>query len=203
MIRSFLAIEIGEDQRREVARLQQLLKQELHNDPGRRSRIQWVLPANVHLTLKFLGNTGEQSVEPLREAISRCTAAHHAIHIPLERLGVFPRLQQPRVFWVGPSERWEQGEDSTRLTTLHQAVEECCRSFGFPLEGRPLSPHLTLARIKEGERHTGQALAQSGVLDRSVEAGMLPIEAMVLMKSELRPTGSVYTKLWEVTLGGR
>ncbi len=203
MIRSFLASEVDEHLCREVARLQQLLKQQLPNDPARHSRIQWVQPSNIHLTLKFLGNTDERSVEPLREAISHCTAAHHAIHIPLERLGVFPQIQQPRVLWIGPSEEWEQGEASRRLTALHRAIEECCRSFGFAPEGRPLSPHLTLARIKDGERHVGQALAQTGVLDRPVMTGSLPVGAIVLMKSELRPTGSVYTKLWEVTLGGR
>ena len=66
-----------------------------------------------------------------------------------------------------------------------------------------MSPHLTLARIKDGERHVGQVLLQTGVMDRPVMTGALPVEAIVLMKSELRPTGSVYTKLWEVTLGGR
>lgn len=200
MIRSFLASEVGEDLRREVARLQQQLKQQLPDDPARHSRIQWVLSSNIHLTLKFLGNTDERSVDPLREAISHCTAAHHAIHIPLERLGVFPRLQQPRVLWIGPSEEWEEGEASQRLTALHRAVEECCRSFGFAPEGRPLSPHLTLARIKDGELNVGQAIAQSAVMERPVVLGTLPIEGIVLMKSELRPTGSVYTKLWEVRL---
>jgi 2'-5' RNA ligase len=63
-----------------------------------------------------------------------------------------------------------------------------------------LSPHLTLARIKEGERHIGQALAKSGVMDRPLSSKSLAIESVVLMKSELRPTGSVYTKLWEIAL---
>jgi 2'-5' RNA ligase len=80
---------------------------------------------------------------------------------------------------------------------LHQAVEECCYSFGFAPEGRPLSSHLTLARIKEGERDFGQVLARSGMLDRPIGIGTLPIASMVLMKSDLRPAGPVYTKLWE------
>lgn len=201
MIRSFLAGEIGEGLCREIARLQEQLKQQFTADPSRHLRIQWVQPSNIHMTLKFLGDTDEGSVEPLREAISQCTAAYHAINIPLERLGVFPRLRQPRVLWVGPSERWEQGEDSTRLTALHRAIEDCCRASGFAPEDRALSPHLTLARIKDGERHVGEALAQQGLIDRPVALGALPIEAIVLMKSELRPSGSVYTKLWEVRLG--
>ncbi len=200
MIRAFLATEMGEDLRREVARLQQQLKQQLPDDLVRRSRIQWIQPSNIHLTLKFLGNTDERLVEPLREAISLRAAAQHAIHLPLERLGAFPGFQQPRVLWIGPSEEWEQADASQRLTELHRAIEECCRSFGWAPEGRSLSPHLTLARIKDEERHVGQVLVQSGVIERPVALGILPIDRIVLVKSELRPTGSVYTKLWEVRL---
>jgi 2'-5' RNA ligase len=151
--------------------------------------------------MKFLGDTEEHLIEPLREAVERAMAGHGAVHIPVDRLGVFPRLQQPRVLWIGPSEQWEQGDEAKRLTALHRAVEDCCRSFGFAPEGRPLSPHLTLARVKEGERHVGQALAKSGVMDRPISLGLLAVESVVLMKSDLRPTGSLYTKLWKVRAG--
>ena len=57
---------------------------------------------------------------------------------------------------------------------------------------------LTLARIKEGERQLGQTLAKSGVMDRTLLLGSLSVGSVVLMKSELRPTGPVYTKMWEV-----
>ena len=53
-----------------------------------------------------------------------------------------------------------------------------------------------------GERHVGVAFAKSGVLDRPLSLGSLAIESVVLMQSELKPTGSVYTKLWEVRLQG-
>jgi 2'-5' RNA ligase len=87
------------------------------------------------------------------------------------------------------------------LAALHQVVEERCQSLGFAPDTRPLSPHVTLARIKEGERDVGRALAQSGVLDQPLTIGWLELNAIVLMKSELRPTGPVYTKLWEVRAG--
>jgi 2'-5' RNA ligase len=67
---------------------------------------------------------------------------------------------------------------------------------------RPFSPHLTLARIKVGERQVGAALAKGGVLDRPLSLGSLAVESVMLMKSELKPTGSVYTKLWDVRLRG-
>jgi 2'-5' RNA ligase len=101
------------------------------------------------------------------------------------------------VLWIGPGETWETGEEAERLQSLHRAVEACCESFGFAPETRPLSPHLTLARIKEGERQAGQALARSGVLDQPQPVGTLTMASIVMMQSDLRPGGPVYTRLWE------
>lgn len=202
MIRAFLAVELGDHLRDQITLVQQDLRQRLGRESSKDIRITWVQPSSIHLTMKFLGDTDEHLIEPLREAIERAMPGHGAVHMPIERLGVFPRLLQPRVFWIGPSEQWEQSDDAKRLTALHRAVENCCQSVGFAPEGRPLSPHLTLARVKEGERHVGQALAKSGAMDRPVSLGLLAVESIVLMKSELRPTGSVYTKLWVVRTGG-
>lgn len=195
MIRTFLAVELGDDLRNEITLIQQDLRQRLSCESSKDIRITWVQPLSIHLTMKFLGDTDEHLIEPFREAVERALTGHEAVYMPIERLGVFPRRQQPRVLWVGPSEQWERGDDAKRLAALHRAVEDCCQSLGFAPEGRPLSPHLTLARVKEGERHVGQALAKSGVMDRPISLGLLGVESIVLMKSELRPTGSVYTKL--------
>lgn len=197
MIRTFLAVEPSEELHRQLAQIQQGLKLRLSRDMTKDVRISWVQPAAIHLTIKFFGDIDEQLIDPLRAALEPVVTGRLPISIPLERLGAFPRVQQPRVLWVGPSEQWEQGEDAKRLAALHRAVEECCRSFGFAPEGRPLSPHLTLARIKTGERQAGQALAKSGALDRPVALGVLTLASLVLMKSELRPSGSIYTKLWQ------
>jgi RNA 2',3'-cyclic 3'-phosphodiesterase len=115
-------------------------------------------------------------------------------------LGVFPRLQQPRVLWIGPADRWEKSEEATRLQALHRSIEDCCVRMSFAPEPRPLSAHLTLARIKAGHHAVGQALARSGVMDRSLEGQLLPVHAVALVRSELKPTGSVYTRLWDVRL---
>jgi RNA 2',3'-cyclic 3'-phosphodiesterase len=103
--------------------------------------------------------------------------------------------------WIGPSENWERGVEAKRVVEVHAAIEQACEGLGFLRETKPFSPHLTLARIKVGERHVGAALAKSGVLDRPCSCGSLVVESVVLMKSELMPTGSVYTKLWEMKIG--
>jgi 2'-5' RNA ligase len=202
MIRAFLAVELSEDFRNQIARIQQDLKTSLARELPGAVHISWVRPASIHLTIKFLGDIDEQIIEPLREAHAGVFKDQHAISIPLERLGAFPSLQAPRVLWVGASERWEQGDDARRLAVLHETVETCCDSLGFASDSRPLKPHLTVARVKAGERQCGQALVRSGVLDRLLSLDFLAVESVALMKSELKPTGSVYTKLWDVRLSG-
>ena len=198
MIRSFLAVELTEQLRERLGAIQQELKQRLTRDLPKGARLSWVQPASIHLTVKFLGETDERLIEPLRAALEPIVAQSLPISLPLERLGVFPRVEQPRVLWADQSDEWEQSMDAGRLAEFHRKVEDCCRSFGFELESRPWSPHFTLARIKAGERRVGQAVTAGGILDRPVTLGSLVVTSLVLMKSELRPTGSIYTKLWEV-----
>jgi 2'-5' RNA ligase len=198
MIRAFLAVELPDDLRTGLGQVQQDLKHRLSRSFSKDIRISWVQPAAIHLTIKFLGDMDEQLIDPLRAAIEQAAEGRPAIQIPLERFGLFPRPQQPRVLWVGPPEPWERSGEAERLAELHRVVEEGCRSMGFAPDNRPLSPHLTLARIKEGERQVGQALAKSGVLDLPLAIGRLEINAIVLMKSDLRSAGPVYTKLWEI-----
>lgn len=197
MIRAFLAVELDEALKARLAQLQIELKRELSRDLTRDVRLSWVQPTSMHLTVKFLGDTDESVIDRLHEAVGVLSAQHLPIPIPLERLGVFPHLQQPRVFWIGPEPRWNSGADAERLQTLHRAVEARCESFGFAPEGRPLSPHLTLARLREGAHQAGQALARSGVLDRPQPVGTLTMASIVMMRSELRPSGPRYTKLWD------
>lgn len=202
MIRAFLAVELSQELRAEFATIQQELKRRIEREMKRGMRISWAQPASIHLTIKFLGDMDEQVIDPLRIAVEQAIGSQIAVNVPIERLGVFPHPQSPRVLWVGPSETWEKGAEAERVAEIHGAIEQACEGLSFLRETRPFSPHLTLARIKMGERHVGIALAKSGVLDRPLSLGSLAVESVVLMKSELTPTGSVYTKLWDVLLRG-
>jgi 2'-5' RNA ligase len=202
VIRAFLAVELSQELRAELAVVQQELKRRIEPEMKRGTRISWAQPASIHLTLKFLGDMDEQVIDPLRAALEQAIGSHIAVNVPLERLGAFPRPQRPRVLWIGPSENWEKGGEAKRVTEIHGAIEQACEGLSFLRETKPFSPHLTLARIKVGERQVGVALAKTGVLDRPLLLGSLAMESVVLMKSELKPTGSVHTKLWAVRLRG-
>ena len=202
MIRAFLAVELSQELQAELATVQQDLKRRIEPEMKRDTRISWAKPASIHLTIKFLGDMDEQVIDSMLVAVEQTVGRQIPVNVPLERLGAFPRPQSPRVLWVGPSENWERGGEATRIAEIHGAIEQACEGLSFLRETRPFSPHLTLARIKVGERHVGVALARIGVLDLPLSLGSLAVESVVLMKSELKPTGSVYTKLWEVRLSG-
>jgi len=202
VIRAFLAVELSQELQAELATVQQDLKRRIESEMKRDTRISWAKPASIHLTIKFLGAMDEQVIDPLLVAVEQTIGSQIPVNLPLERLGAFPRPQSPRVLWVGPSEHWERGGEATRIAEIHGAIEQACEGLSFLRETRPFSPHLTLARIKVGERHVGVVLAKTGVLDRPLSLGSLAVESVVLMKSELQPTGSVYSKLWAVRLRG-
>ena len=202
MIRAFLAVEPSQELRAELALVQQELKHGIEPELKRDTRISWVQPAKIHLTMKFLGDMDEQVIDPLHRALEQVIGNRIVMNVPLERLGAFPRPHSPRVMWVGPPENWERGAEAKRVTEIQSVIEQACEGLSFLREAKPFSPHLTLARIKAGERQVGVALAKGGVLDRPLSLGSLAMESVVLMKSELRPTGSVYTQLWEARLGG-
>ncbi len=200
MIRAFLAVEPSQELRAELALVQQELKQKIEPELKRDTRISWVQPAKIHLTIKFLGDMDEQVIDPLHRALEQVIGNRTVVNVPLERLGAFPRPHSPRVLWIGPPESWERGAEAKRVTEIQGAIEQACEGLSFLRETKPFSPHLTLARIKAGELQVGAALTKGGVLDSPLSVGSLVVESVVLMKSELKPTGSVYTKLWEVRM---
>ena len=200
MIRAFLAVELSGALRAELATVQQELRRRIGPEVKRGMRVTWPQPASIHLTLKFLGEIDEQRIEPLRAALGPLIGSRQAVSVPLERFGVFPHPQRPRVVWMGPSESWEKGVEAEQVGDLHRAIEQACEGFGYPRETRPFSPHLTLVRIKLGERQLGAALARDGMLDHPRSSGSVAVESVVLMRSDLKPAGSVYTRLWEARL---
>ena len=123
MIRAFLAIEISPELRAALSVIQQDLRRRLERTVDRRTRISWVQPASMHLTLRFLGETPEAVIESLHATVAQVVARHRTIQVPFSRLGTFPRLQQPRVLWAGPPESWEQGLEGERLQALYRDIE--------------------------------------------------------------------------------
>ena len=192
-IRAFVAVELDDDLRRQIARVQEKVRAAI--EPA---RVSWVRPASMHLTLKFLGDIDESIVVELRTAIQAATSEMASIEIPLSKLGAFPRLKEPRNLWLGPDEQWVETDDARRLQSLVRAIDGCCAAKGIAPEARPFSPHLTLGRVKAGERQIGRTLATDPSVTQPLQLKPLVVSAVTFMKSQLDSKGAIHTPLWKL-----
>ncbi len=189
-IRTFVAIDLDQGQRRVLAELQRQLK-------GDRSAriVRWVDPENVHLTLKFLGDVESSRMPAVEHALREACRGTAPFTLRLAGAGAFPNSRRPNVIWVGL-----EGEVGS-AAALAKRIDDACASLDFPPEARAFAAHLTLGRVK---RDAPPADRQSlgALIDRAQvgPAEALRVEQVNLMKSELRPGGSVYTRLAQVQL---
>ena len=202
MIRTFIAIELDAPLRGALAEFQTRLRSRVMKELNPDARLQWVRLESIHLTLKFLGDIEESQVSEVHAALALAVASRARFALAVGGVGVFPDLRQPRVLWVGLGEGEGERAGKEPLIQLAGSIDEVLEVIGFPRERRPFSPHLTLARIKEGARGIGRALTASGVMTEPAQLGRLPVQAVSLMKSELRPSGAVYTRLGDAPLRG-
>jgi 2'-5' RNA ligase len=150
--------------------------------------VRWTAPESVHLTLQFLGDVAPGDIASITDALRGVCATRSPFELALEGLGVFPNPRRPRVVWVGIVEA------SGALNALQGAVADVLAPLGFPPEDRPFAPHLTVGRV--AREAAGADLARLGeVVTRSAvgRLGSMQVGAVNLMKSDLRPTGAVYT----------
>lgn len=147
--------------------------------------VAWVAPANLHVTLKFLGEVDEGRVPSVAAALAAAAGAHGAFDVSVRGLGAFPSPERPRVLWAGLE------DDAGRLGALAGGVDAACAALGFPRETRAFASHVTLGRAREGRRQP--ALADA--LARGGEFGRVRVERVALMQSELSPRGSRYSEL--------
>jgi RNA 2',3'-cyclic 3'-phosphodiesterase len=171
-MRLFIAIDLPAELKTALARL--------HRDlPGAR----WVAAAQIHLTLAFLGEVEEASAWRLSTELAR-------IHLPpftltLTGTGCFPHRQRPRVLWVGLA-------PEARLTQLVAAVQSAILDCGLPVEERPFSAHITLARLRfPAAREVGAFLDQP----LAAPLPLLPVHEFILFESRLLPHGAEHLPL--------
>ena len=152
-------------------------------------RIQWSPPANLHVTTKFIGEWPEAR---LRELIAglRGMPGRAPIEVRIRRVGFYPNPHSPRIFWCGI--------EAPGLEGLASDTDSATAALGVEREKRAFSPHLTLARIKE--QIDLQPLRKTIAGLESLEFGEYEARSFFLYQSNLRPTGSVYTKLAEFPL---
>ena len=150
--------------------------------------VRWVAPENVHLTLRFLGNTAETQIAALSQGLETIAAGYQAFTLTLGKSGTFPGGRRAKVIWTGlTDERGSLGE-------LQQKVEALVQQLGWEPEERVFRPHLTLGRVRQGIRAPTEIWLEH---PPPVEFEVQEIE---LVSSHLKPGGAEYRTLCRAAL---
>jgi 2'-5' RNA ligase len=179
-IRAFIAIELPPAVKDALGGVARMLGEGLP-----RGAVRWTRPEQTHLTLRFLGDTPLDRLTAVRQAMDAAAAQNRPFELRLGGVGCFPNRSRPRVIWVGLAAAG--GGDSAPLLALKTALDEALAPLGWPPEDKPFRAHLTLGRVKDERGVRGVAWAADA------PALSLPVTAIHLIESQLRPEGPVYT----------
>ena len=189
VIRAFIAIDLS-------AEIQQRLDEVTHNYKNQLANIpiRWVPAVNIHLTLKFLGDVSLSNLNMLMDMIQAEVSSHHQFDISVGGSGAFPNNRQPRIIWVGV-------EAPAELAAIQNGIEGTTGRLGYTREERAFSPHLTLGRVSRNATSQDVKLI-SKTLDtaRIGFLGATCVEKVHLYRSDLQPTGAVYTQIFSSSL---
>ena len=184
MLRTFIAVSIPDSIRDLIGRFQSTLRSYGGN-------VKWVRPNSLHRTLKFLGDVHRSRIESIARTITAGVDNFGAFTVSISGTGTFPNDRRPRVLWIG----FTEGKES--LVTLANRSDIALSEIGFKRETRPFSPHLTLGRVRspKGIDSTVDAMHQTGF-----DGGSFEVNDVFVMRSELKPTGAVYSVIEVIKL---
>lgn len=183
-IRTFIAIPTPDNVRQVLSDIQSELK-------SSHAEVKWEQPEKLHITLRFLGDVDEQQLPHLIKDCATIMCNLNSFSLIYEGLGCFPDPRNPRIIWAGSH------NDDGRLIYMKKEVEDIAARYGFERETRPFHPHITLARVQgRGNIQNLIKMLQSVTF----EPHPVIIDEVHFMKSELRPAGSIYTRLQTIAL---
>ena len=178
-MRLFVAVHLPDEMKEELyASFSRAVK-------GRVRGLRFVPPANVHITLKFLGETDEGLIPSIEETLNAVAEEAGPFTMNVGGAGAFPDVKRPRVVWAGVRE----GRDE--LVQLAKAAETALESLGFEAERRPFRGHVTVARVKSPT--AVKAVSEIVAANDGRDFGSFEVESFSLVKSELKPDGAVYS----------
>ena len=188
LLRAFIAVEIPLELRESVCKATAPLQK------GIGSAVRWVPMENMHLTLKFLGDVSPANVEMLSQMLRAEADLFQCFDLRLSGLGSFPNLKRPRVLFIGI-------QAPATLEALQRGIDSASGKLGYESEERGFSPHLTIGRVKQNVTVTEQQTIRRALEETRIDAlGTARVDLVHLYKSDLRPSGSVYTRLYSAPL---
>jgi 2'-5' RNA ligase len=181
-MRTFIAIELPQEIKSALSNIQAELKQ-AHAD------VKWVKPENIHLTLKFLGEIDETLVEKICAILEDIARQNTPFNLSLSDLGAFPKLNYPRVIWIGVT-------NDQPVVKIAEEIEKEAVEIGLPSESRPFSSHITVGRVRSG-LNRGALIEKLNFLKKNFPPSKLEfkVHSLTLFKSTLTPSGPIYEAL--------
>ena len=190
-VRAFVAIELPDHVRDVLSEVVEHLR--LARIQGLRP----VRPEGVHLTLKFLGDIESGRVQEIVDVLTPMARGHSRFELLLGGPGAFPNTRSPRVLWLAIE------GDLEPLAQLQDQAQEALQRLGYARDKRRFSPHLTVARLRDGTPPAMRRRAAETLASAPIDSGVsLPVEAMSLMRSRLHPQGARYERLALIPLAG-
>ncbi|RLG17533.1 RNA 2',3'-cyclic phosphodiesterase [Nanoarchaeota archaeon] len=182
MVRCFLAVDLVENLRKDILRIQEALKGT--------ADIKFVEEENLHLTLWFFGEISKEQVKLITTKVKEGVRNFKPFELELKRLGVFPNPSYVRVIWIGA--------ENESLRKLYQRIKERLKEIGFR-EEREFHPHLTIGRVRR-VLNREKLLSKLKELEE-VEIGKMEVREIKLKKSTLTNRGPIYEDLEVFELG--
>ncbi len=186
-IRTFIAVELPKPILSSVCSVQDRLR-------SFGFHIRWIPSTNIHLTLKFLGNIHTADVEKIGNTIAGSVTDVTPLSLFVEGVGVFPNIRRPRVLWVGIAGQIDA------LKRLQKRLEEQLSYLGYPKERRPYRGHLTLGRVKG--KIDSEKLQFAMDTCKGFRSNSFAAREVCLIKSQLKSTGSQYSRLLAIAMRG-
>ena len=177
-IRAFVALPSSPELKSQLS----ILRDQLIEEKG---DVKWDTPDEYHITLKFLGDVDLSKLSEMEDSLRFASSSVNPFSLVYSSVGAFPDLVHPKIIWAG-------AVLNESLVLLQSQIERAFERLGFPAERRSFHPHITLGRVKgPGNQNRLTARVKSSILDPITE----PCREILLIKSDLRPSGSVYTTL--------
>ncbi len=184
-LRCFIALELPEELKKNIYVYIEKLK-------AAGADVKWVRTENLHLTLKFLGNTPEELLKDINERLFFLSKSYERFPLQVSGAGAFPNIKYPRVIWLGV-------HDSEEIIKLQHDIDESMAGLGFERDDKQFTPHLTIGRVKF--MRNKDALIKELATLKEANFGKIEVINITLMKSELKPGGAEHSKLSEIPVG--
>jgi len=189
VIRTFIAVDLPTSVLDALGQISSQLQEKMPGTP-----VRWVDFTKLHLTLKFLGDISAENIAMVEKILQSEASKRQVMEIGIGGIGAFPKERHPRVIWIGV-------EAPTDLFDLRRGIEDGVARLGYNYDKYEFTPHLTLGRISR--KASARDVRTVGTVLHDFQVGFIGvarIEAVHLYRSDLKPEGAEYTRLFSAKL---